>query len=283
MALRVKGASSFSETGVHVEKKVSGILLNLNVGGRAHPGDGPMPHANCILLVDESKVFLNLYRQFLRTTPAEIREARSAAEALAICRHERPSLVYMSYDLPDGNGADCCRQLRTDERLRHVPVILICDRRDPAQEASCRQVDCNGVLTRPIDRIRFLDLGRNFLFGIREIRRPCRVVVQCGDGGRTFATRGLDICSGGIFLEGCETLAPNTALKLQIHLGATPQSPSIDCAGEVAWINRRAAPRKPSHPCGIGIRFTAMTAEASGALADFLETLNYRVTRADGS
>lgn len=240
-----------------------------------------MSYANSILLVDESKVFLNLYRQFLKTTPAEIHEARSAAEAVALCRSEKPNLIYMSYDLPDSTGADCCQLLRSDVRLRSVPIILICEQRDSVQEQRCRESSCNGILTKPVDRIRFLDVGRNFLFGIREIRRPCRVIVHCAGRGQSLSTRGLDICSGGIFLEGCEALDVNMPLQLEVWFGATPQGGGITCVGEVAWVNRREKPFKPSHPWGVGVRFTEMTIEASGKLADFLETLTYKTQRGD--
>ena len=237
-----------------------------------------METGNSILLVDESKVFLNLYRQFLRTTPAEIREARSAAAAMQECRSSRPNLIYMSYDLPDANGADCCRQLKRDARLRSVPVILICDQNDPLQQASCQQAECNGVLTKPVDKIRFLDVGRSFLLGIREIRRPCRVTVQCVRDGQRLTTRGLDISSGGIFLAGCEGLALNASLALEIELGLERQ---VVCSGEVAWINRREKPFKASHPAGIGVRFTEMSIRDSGILADYLETLGFKVGRGE--
>jgi len=53
----------------------------------------------CVLLVDDSKFFLELGKSFLRNTPAAILTAPSAEEALAMARGHRPSLVFMAMDM----------------------------------------------------------------------------------------------------------------------------------------------------------------------------------------
>ena len=65
---------------------------------------------------------------------------------------------------------------------------------------------CEGVLSKPLDRRRFLELGRSFLAGIRENRRLCLFRVRYRVGEKLFIGKGLDISGGGLFLESAEPL-----------------------------------------------------------------------------
>ena len=227
-----------------------------------------------ILLVDESKVFLTIERQFLRTSRAEVLEARNAADALTLCRQQRPSLAYISYDLPDRCGAELCRELKGDPNLSRMPVVMVCDDKCPTQVESSRASGSDGVLLKPLDRLRFLEVGRSFLVGIREVRRTCLLTVGCEGTGKVFVTRGHDISSGGIFLAAGELLPQGSKVHLDIILARPGQNGArIGCEGIVAWHNLRDNPMKPSHPMGFGVSFTAMSVADSGLLSDFLLAL----------
>lgn len=233
-----------------------------------------MSASSSILLVDESKIFLTIERQFLRTALATLHEARSAAEALALCQEKRPHLVYISYELPGQNGAEFCRALKQDPQLRRIPVIVICEEARPDQVAASEKAGCDGVLVKPLDRLRFLEVGRSFLVGIRELRRSCMVTARYRGKPGDFTTRGLDISSGGVFLASNEHPPLGEMLQLQIQLCRPGgDGPWIEAAGAVAWINERINPTKPSHPPGFGVRFTDMTVQASGALSDYLTAM----------
>jgi DNA-binding response OmpR family regulator len=47
-------------------------------------------------------------------------------------REDPPSLILLDDDLPDGRGIDLVRELRTDPRTRHLP-ILFCTAADPGR------------------------------------------------------------------------------------------------------------------------------------------------------
>lgn len=233
-----------------------------------------MSASSSILLVDESKIFLTIERQFLRTALATLHEARSTTEALAICREKRPHLVYVSYELPGQNGAELCRLLKQDPQLRRIPVVVICEESRPDQVAICQQAGCDGVLIKPLDRMRFLEVGRSFLVGIRELRRSCLMTVRYQGKSGNSTARGLDISSGGLFIDNGEHPPIGEMVQLQIQLCRPGgDGPWIEATGAVAWINERGNPTKPSHPQGFGVRFTDMTVQASGALSDYLAAM----------
>lgn len=234
-----------------------------------------MPN-DTILLVDDDRFFLTIEKQFLRTAPVTIIEARSAEEALALCREKSPQLVCMAFDLPGENGASACRRIKADPKLRSTPVIMVCDGGNQEQGNQCNAAGCDGVLHKPLDRHRFLEVMRSFLGGIREVRRHCLIPVRFKAGGQPLIAKGLDISRGGIFLETSIPLPVGEVLELEIHLARAGETgPWIRCEGVVAWLNKRDKLFKPTHPIGCGVKFTGIPAEAAGPLVSFVHKLEH--------
>jgi len=228
-----------------------------------------------ILLVDDSRFFLTIERQFLRHTPATVHEAQNAEQTIAFCRNQKPDLIYMACDLRGVSGIDCCRKIKSDAGLRSIAVVLICDENEPQQIDLCRQADCDGVLCKPLDRRRFLEVGRSFLAGIREPRRLGLFRIRYRHGDKLCAGKGLDISGGGLFLESSEPLAAGEILQMEIQLSRPDQAgPWVSCSGVVAWINTRENPLKPNHPVGYGIKFTQIAETASAVLNGFLRRVD---------
>ena len=61
----------------------------------------------------------------LREAGFEVTEAETAAAALDVLRYEQVSLVLLDMNLPDGTGAEICRQIRKDDSLAGLPVLII--------------------------------------------------------------------------------------------------------------------------------------------------------------
>lgn len=235
-----------------------------------------MPHAQTtILLVDESRFFLSIEKQFLRNVPAAVLEAQSASQALSLCRATPPQLIFLADVLADGDGHSCCRQLKADPALADIPVILVCEDVTPAARERHAAVGCSAVLSKPLDRHSFLEAGRKFVAGIREARRPCQIGVMITQGSRMITTKGLDISSGGLFCEGSEDLAVGSELVLDLHLARPHEAGDrIRCVGVVAWLNERSNPTKAHHPAGFGIKFTKIPPLSAEVLAAYLQKID---------
>jgi CheY-like chemotaxis protein len=212
-----------------------------------------------ILIVDNSRFFRSIERQFLSKTPAEILEAESVEEALKIWKEHKPELIYAAADLPDVSGIDLCRQLKALAGSKQASVILICDKDDVTQMQACQNSACDGVLTKPIDRHKFLEIGRQFLSSIREPRRTCLfpMAFKYSRGGvDTSSHQGkcLDISSGGVFIESKDLLDINSVVSIEFVLPYKDHA-KIVCKGKITWHNTRPNPTKPNYPLGVGVKF----------------------------
>src|ERR1700760_4619364 len=78
-----------------------------------------------ILNVDDTEAMRYQKTRVLRAAGYQVVEAETGARALQLAREMLPDLILMDVRLPDMNGIDACRQIKTDPATRMIPVIQI--------------------------------------------------------------------------------------------------------------------------------------------------------------
>lgn len=68
--------------------------------------------------------------------------ARTASSAM---------LVLLDLNLPDMSGIDILRQLKQDDHLRRVPVVVLTTTDDKVEIQRCYDLGCNVYITKPVD------------------------------------------------------------------------------------------------------------------------------------
>lgn len=221
-----------------------------------------------ILLVDSSKFFRTIEKQFLSKTPAEIIEADTGEQGLQLCKTQKPDLIYLSYELSDIDGSEFCRKLKADFGIRSIPIVMVCDEKNTEQLDNSRKSGADGVLTKPIDRHKFMETGRHFLPAIREPRRTCLFPIQFKIDGEDYTGKCLDISGGGLFIDSAEKFSIGKVFDMEFVLPGQGSQP-INCRGTVAWFNERPNPTKPNYPLGFGVRFVEVSQVAAKAIEAF--------------
>lgn len=225
-----------------------------------------------VLLVDDTKLFLELEKNFLRFSPVQILTAASGEEALAIIGRELPDLVFMDVHMPGMGGIACCGKIKSDPSLGSIPVVMVTTAGKLEDLERCREAGCDGYVTKPIDRREFLDKARTHLNSIdrRDPRIPCRAPVTLRLDGLALSGVSADLSSGGIYVACEKGLPAKQELMLEIAM-AGPDGPRLMTKGIVAWDNGPGKRRKPSLPAGFGVEFVGMNDADSSLLRAFLE------------
>jgi len=78
-----------------------------------------------ILIVDDYPGARYLRSRILSEGGYEVLEAGTGAEALALARALKPSLILLDVNLPDISGFEVCEQLKRDPTTAAIPVIQI--------------------------------------------------------------------------------------------------------------------------------------------------------------
>ena len=78
-----------------------------------------------ILIVDDTPANLTVLSNILRGEGYKVRVAPNGERALIAVDKERPDLMLLDINLPDINGFDVCRKLKSDPATQDVPIIFI--------------------------------------------------------------------------------------------------------------------------------------------------------------
>lgn len=224
-----------------------------------------------VLLVDDTKLFLELEKNFLKFSSAQVLTACNGAEALEIIRKEKPDLVFMDLHMPLLDGAACCATLKADPDLRSIPVIMVTSAGKEEDIKLCTEAGCDDFLTKPVDRRLFLEKGRKFLQKIdrREARVPCRTPVKFKVHNLHLSGVGADISRKGLYVAAEYELEEKTPLELSFTL------PESDCTftdikAQVAWRNSKKNRLKQGLPVGFGVEFINLPEEKAEIISAFV-------------
>jgi uncharacterized protein (TIGR02266 family) len=225
-----------------------------------------------VLLVDDVSMFVELQKDYLHLSAVNILTARDGKEALKICQSERPVLVFMDLHMPVMNGAECCKALKKDQKLRSTSVVLITSEGKDADRSLCLAAGCDAFLTKPLDRHIFLDAARKLLPAIdrRDKRVACHLKVKYRAFGVTLSGYLLNLSQNGVYLVTDHALELGAVIDLIFAL-PEPQGSIIQLRGHVAWLNTSKSRNKQSFPHGFGVEFVSPSEETTRELARFIE------------
>jgi DNA-binding response OmpR family regulator len=105
------------------------IIESLGSPEDVSPAEPPRPPAmesiQTILVVDDDEGVLRMIELLLAAKGYRVLVARTGREALARVREAMPDLVVLDGMLPEVHGFEICRQLKTSDRFRHIPVVMV--------------------------------------------------------------------------------------------------------------------------------------------------------------
>jgi putative two-component system response regulator len=108
-----------------------------------------------ILIVDDDPVVAGMLGVTLAAAGFQVVEANSGEEALALLAGPNygplPDIVFLDVEMWNGiDGFEVCRQLKADPATRHIPVIFITAKSDPAYEQLGFALGAVDYITKPI-------------------------------------------------------------------------------------------------------------------------------------
>ncbi len=100
-----------------------------------------------ILVVDDDPATRKMINTALSESGFEVLEAATAAEALAAVQQQQPDVMLLDLILPDGDGVDVCRQVRT---YSDVSIIMVTAKRDLTDRLAGLDAGADDYVTKPL-------------------------------------------------------------------------------------------------------------------------------------
>ena len=102
-----------------------------------------------ILVVDDYQDAREMYAEYLQFSGFRVAEARNGNEALEQAFSLKPDLILMDLSLPGMDGWEATRQLKSDERTRHIPVVALTGHALAGASDGARKAGCDSFVTKP--------------------------------------------------------------------------------------------------------------------------------------
>jgi CheY-like chemotaxis protein len=130
------------------------------------------PDSVTILLVEDDPgharlIEKNLRRGRITNELIIIRDGKEAEDYLfgegKYSGFQRPSqlLVLLDLNLPVKDGFQILQRLKSDERKKLIPVIVVTSTDDSREVLRCYELGCNVFITKPVDYQKFCDAIKN--------------------------------------------------------------------------------------------------------------------------
>jgi two-component system, cell cycle response regulator DivK len=115
-----------------------------------------------ILIVDDHETNRKLARDVLRAAGLRTLEAGRGDEAISVATDNRPDVILLDLRLPDMNGTEVARRLRSATGTEEIPVVALSASAYAWSTDRLLAAGFDGYLQKPIDVRAFPDQVRGF-------------------------------------------------------------------------------------------------------------------------
>lgn len=109
------------------------------------------PFSECrVLIVDDEPMSRMLLESILMPV-FQCDTAQSGKDAILYCADKLPDLVLLDMNMPDTDGLDVCRALKTNSATADIPVIFVTSTLDIESENACWEVGASDFVLKPVN------------------------------------------------------------------------------------------------------------------------------------
>lgn len=121
-----------------------------------------MPHKT-VLIADDSPTIVTMLTYMLSALPCEVLAAHDGIEAIKLSYRAQPDLILLDILMPKMNGYQVCRLLKHDEHTRHIPVVMLTAKDQPADRFWGLATGADEYLVKDFEDSRLLDTMTRYL------------------------------------------------------------------------------------------------------------------------
>jgi DNA-binding response OmpR family regulator/two-component sensor histidine kinase len=180
---------------------------------------GSLPHSHLIpkLLVVEDNADVRTYIRGILSSNSkngqyEIIDAADGKEGLSLALKHHPDLILSDVMMPKMDGFELCKNIKTDQRISHIPVILLTARAAKEDKLEGFETGADAYIPKPFDKDELLVRIKNLIEQRRKLHdkflteltvRPEEITVSSMD--KSFLTKAIEIVEKNITDEQFDT------------------------------------------------------------------------------
>jgi PleD family two-component response regulator len=104
-----------------------------------------------LLVVEDDIDIGNMLKIYFSGMDFDVDVAVRGSDALEKTKHALPNLIVLDIMLPDIDGYEVCRNLRTNMRTSHIPVIFLTQKDERSDKLQGLELGADDYITKPFD------------------------------------------------------------------------------------------------------------------------------------
>ncbi|MBT5807688.1 response regulator [Candidatus Uhrbacteria bacterium] len=107
-----------------------------------------MGNQKYILIVEDEKIYREFYSKTIKQNGYRVNAACDGEEGLLMTRAEKPDLIVLDLMLPKKSGFEMLREIKQDEDLKDIPVIVLTNLAQEVDRKTCESIGVIGYLVK---------------------------------------------------------------------------------------------------------------------------------------
>ena len=120
-----------------------------------------------ILLVEDNALNRDMLSRRLVRRGYAVVTAHDGKQALVMARSHEPHLILMDIGLPEMDGWQVTRLLKSDVHTREIPIIALTAHALLTDRDKAREIGCDDYDTKPVEFTRLMQKIENLLFAAK--------------------------------------------------------------------------------------------------------------------
>jgi two-component system cell cycle response regulator len=114
-----------------------------------------------VLVVDDVPANVKLLEARLSAEYFDVTTAYSGTDALAVCERAECDIVLLDVMMPDMDGFEVCRRLKSNPATHHIPVVMVTALDQPSDRVKGLEAGADDFLTKPVSDVALLSRVRS--------------------------------------------------------------------------------------------------------------------------
>jgi CheY-like chemotaxis protein len=106
---------------------------------------------NKLLVVEDETITSDMLRRYFEIVGYEVLASTTGLDAVRQAAEHQPKVIILDINLPDIDGYEVCRRLRSDQGTRQIPIIFLTRKDDRRDRLIGLELGADDFLTKPFD------------------------------------------------------------------------------------------------------------------------------------
>jgi PAS domain S-box-containing protein len=128
-----------------------------------HSPISPSPQSRTILIAEDNEATITTLSEYFIAKGDRVLTARNGWEAFAQTREVRPDIIVMDIQMPEMDGLEAIRHIRSDQHGQSIPIIALTALAMPGDQEQCLSAGADEYLCKPVSLRRLSEAIERFL------------------------------------------------------------------------------------------------------------------------